>query len=71
MTTDDAEDLVAFQDVRIIGSTAPALPCLPRGHLRSALPVHLHLVRGDPTFVMPIGGSACRAERPPELVKVN
>ncbi len=72
MTTDDAEDLVPFQDVRVIGSTAPAaLLCLPRGYLRSPLPVHLHLVRGDPTFVMPIGGSACRAERPPELVKVN
>ncbi len=37
MTTDDAEDLVAFQDVRVIGSTAPALLCLPRGHLRSPL----------------------------------
>ena len=71
MTTDDAEDLVAFQDVRVIGSTAPALLCLPRGHLRSPLPVHLHLVRRDPTHLMPIGGSACRAEQPPELVKVS
>ena len=53
MATYDAEDLVAFHDVRVIGSTAPALLCLPRGHLRSPLPVHLHLVRGDPTFVMP------------------
>ena len=38
---------------------------------RSPLPVHLHLVRRDPTRVMPIGGSACRAEQPPELVKVS
>ena len=41
MATDDAEGLVAFQDVRVIRSTAPALLCrigersvwLPRGQL--------------------------------------
>ena len=112
MATYDAEDLVAFPDVRVIRSTAPALLCrigdrsvwLPRGHIsgklwctgdrgklfirrwvardrqlldlapsisRSPLLVHLHLVRRDPTHLMSIGGSACRAEQPPELVKVS
>ena len=112
MATYDAEDLVAFPDVRVIRSTAPALLCrigdrsvwLPRGHIsgklwctgdrgklfirrwvardrelldlapsisRSPLPVHLQLVRRDPTHLMSIGGSACRAEQPPELVKVS
>ena len=45
MATDDAEGLVAFQDVRVIRSTAPALLCrigersvwLPRGQLSGKL----------------------------------
>ena len=45
MVTYDAEDLVAFQDVRVIRSTAPALLCrigdrsiwLPRGHISGKL----------------------------------
>jgi hypothetical protein len=45
MTTDDADGLVPFQDVRIIRSTAPALLCrigeksvwLPRGHISGKL----------------------------------
>jgi hypothetical protein len=45
MATDDADDLVAFQDVRVIRSTAPALLCrigdrsvwLPRGHISGKL----------------------------------
>jgi len=45
MTTDDADDLVVFQDVRVIRSTAPALFCrigeksvwLPRGHVSGKL----------------------------------
>jgi len=45
MATDDAEGLVAFQDVRVIRSTAPALLCrigersvwLPRGHISGKL----------------------------------
>ena len=45
MATYDAEDLVAFPDVRVIRSTAPALLCrigdrsvwLPRGHISGKL----------------------------------
>jgi hypothetical protein len=45
MTTDDADDLVPFPDVRVIRSTAPALLCqigeksvwLPRGHISGKL----------------------------------
>ena len=45
MATDDADDLVLFQDVRVIRSTAPALLCrigeksvwFPRGHLSGTL----------------------------------
>src|SRR4029077_4417258 len=45
MTTDGADDLVAFQDVRIISATAPALLCriggrnvwLPRRHISGKL----------------------------------
>ena len=45
MTTDDADDLVPFQDVRVIRSTAPALLCrigeksvwLPRWHISGKL----------------------------------
>ena len=45
MATDDADDLVAFEDVRVIRSTAPALLCrigdrsvwLPRGHISGKL----------------------------------
>jgi hypothetical protein len=45
MATDDADDLVPFQDVRVIRSTAPALLCrigeksvwLPRGHISGKL----------------------------------
>ena len=45
MTTDDADDLVPFLDVRVIRSTAPALLCrigeknvwLPRGHISGRL----------------------------------
>ncbi len=45
MTTDDADDLVAFQDVRVLRATAPALLCLisgrsvwlPRGHISGKL----------------------------------
>ena len=45
MSTDDADDLVPFQDVRVIKSTGPALLCrigdrsvwLPRGHIRGKL----------------------------------
>ena len=45
MITDGADDLVAFQDVRIISSTAPALLCriggrnvwLPRRHISGKL----------------------------------
>ena len=45
MVVDDADDLVAFRDVRIIRSTAPALLCaigekrvwLPRGHISGKL----------------------------------
>ena len=45
MPTDDADDLVLFQDVRVIRSTAPALFCrigkksvwLPRGHISGKL----------------------------------
>jgi hypothetical protein len=45
MSTDDADDLVAFQDVRVVRSTAPALLCrigdrnvwLPRGHISGKL----------------------------------
>ena len=31
MPTDDADDLVAFQDVRVIRATAPTLLCLIAG----------------------------------------
>jgi len=45
MATDNADDLVPFQDVRVIRSTAPALLCrigeksvwLPRGHISGRL----------------------------------
>ena len=45
MATEDADDLVPFQDVRVIRSTAPALLCrigeknvwLPRGHISGRL----------------------------------
>jgi hypothetical protein len=45
MPTDNADDLVPFQDVRVIRSTAPALLCrigernvwLPRGHISGRL----------------------------------
>ena len=45
MDTDDADDLVPFQDVTVIRSTAPALLCrigdksvwLPRGHISGKL----------------------------------
>jgi hypothetical protein len=45
MATDDADDLVPFQDVRVIRSTAPALLCriaersvwLPRRHIAGKL----------------------------------
>lgn len=45
MTVDDADDLVAFQDVRVIRSVAPALLCrigernvwLSRGHIAGKL----------------------------------
>ena len=45
MATDDADDLVPFQDVTVIRSTAPALLCrvgaktvwLPRGHISGKL----------------------------------
>ena len=45
MSADDADDLVPFQDVRVIRSTAPALLCrigeksvwLPRGHISGRL----------------------------------
>ena len=45
MATDDADDLVVFQDVRVIRSTAPALLCrigeksvwLPRGRISGKL----------------------------------
>ena len=45
MATDDADDLVPFQDVRVLRSTAPALLCrigeksvwLPRGHISGRL----------------------------------
>jgi hypothetical protein len=45
MATDHADDLVPFQDVKIIRSTAPALLCriggrcvwLPRGHISGKL----------------------------------
>ena len=45
MTTLDADDLVSFEDVRVIRSTAPALLCriggksvwLPRGHISGKL----------------------------------
>jgi hypothetical protein len=45
MVADDADDLVAFQDVRVIRSAAPALLCriadrnvwLPRGHIAGKL----------------------------------
>ena len=45
MVEDDADDLVPFQDVRVIRSTAPALFCrvggkrvwLPRGHISGRL----------------------------------
>ena len=45
MTTDDADDLVPFQDVRIVKSTGPALLCriggrtvwLPRRHISGKL----------------------------------
>ena len=45
MVTDDADDLVLFQDVKVIRSTAPALFCrigercvwLPRGHISGKL----------------------------------
>ena len=45
MATDDADDLVLFQDVRVISSTAPALLCqiggrsvwLPRRHIAGKL----------------------------------
>jgi hypothetical protein len=31
MATDDADDLVPFQEVRVVRSTAPALLCRPPG----------------------------------------
>ena len=45
MATNNADDLVPFQDVRVIRSTAPALLCrigeksvwLPRGHISGRL----------------------------------
>jgi hypothetical protein len=45
MATDDADDLVVFEDVRVIRSTAPALLCqiggrsvwLPRRHISGKL----------------------------------
>ena len=45
MTTEDADDLVLFQDVKVVMSTAPALLCrigersvwLPRGHISGKL----------------------------------
>ncbi len=45
MATDDADDLVRFEDVMVIRSTAPALLCrigeksvwLPRGHISGKL----------------------------------
>jgi hypothetical protein len=45
MAADDADDLVLFQDVRVIRSTGPALPCqiggrsvwLPRWHIAGKL----------------------------------
>jgi hypothetical protein len=45
MAVDDADDLVPFQDVRVIRSAAPALLCriaqrnvwLPRGHIAGKL----------------------------------
>lgn len=45
MCTEGSDDLVAFRDVRVIGSTAPALLCrvrgklvwLPRGHITGRL----------------------------------
>ena len=45
MATDNADDLVPFQDVRVIRSAAPTLPCrigeesvwLPRGHISGRL----------------------------------
>jgi hypothetical protein len=45
MVTNDADDLVPFQDVRVIRSTAPSLLCLirgrsvwlPRGHISGKL----------------------------------
>jgi hypothetical protein len=45
MTTEDGDDLVQFQDVRVIGSTGSALLCrvgtksvwLPRGHISGKL----------------------------------
>ena len=45
MIVDDADDLVVFEDVRVIKSTAPALLCaignrhvwLPRGHITGKL----------------------------------
>jgi hypothetical protein len=45
MATEDGDDLVPFQDVRVISSTAPALLCrigtrsvwLPRGHISGKL----------------------------------
>jgi hypothetical protein len=45
MVVDDADDLVVFEDVRVIRSTAPALLCaiggrhvwLPRGHISGKL----------------------------------
>jgi hypothetical protein len=45
MATDHADDLVSFQDVKVIRSTAPALLCriggrcvwLPRGHISGRL----------------------------------
>ena len=45
MATDDADDLVPFEDVMVIRSTAPALLCrigeksvwLPRGHISGKL----------------------------------
>jgi hypothetical protein len=45
MATDDGDDLVPFQDVRVLRSTAPALLCqireksvwLPRGHISGKL----------------------------------
>jgi hypothetical protein len=45
MATDDGDDLVAFEDVRVIRATAPTLLCLirgrsvwlPRGHISGKL----------------------------------